>query len=910
MNPVPAIPAASSRRRFLIPEAIQTSGMDCGPAALKALLGGFRLPVSYGRLREACHTSVDGTSIDTLEEIARALGLGAEQIMIPPDHLLLRDSSALPAIVVARTVTGAAHFVVAWKAIGPWVQVMDPARGRLWLKRRALLDQLFSHAVTVPAATWRAFAGTNEFQMALRSRMRRAGISSRVADSQLAAAAADASWRGLASLDAAVRMLQHLRECGAISRFGAAAGLRGLIDSAGTAGTSIIPERFWSARQPEGSTEQGETVRVRGAVLVRAVTPQRSDPATAPAGHQDEATRSVPRSPELSAALAEAPARPLRLLLDAFRSWRVTGSVVVFGGIAIAALGVVFEALLLRSVLDISTLLQLPLQAVAGVAALVLFGVALLAIEGLLAFAERRAGSHLEGRLRIALLEKIPRLQDSYFQSRPIADMLERSHATHLLRTLPQLVVRFLRVVAEIIVTTAAIAWLDPRMATVAIVAAAAGAVIPLLGNLLLTERDLKVRTHAGALARFHLDALLGRTAIEAHGAEATLEREHEQLLAEWMKASIRLQRGSVAIEGTQMFVGFGLAAALLFGHFEGGLSGAMLLLAYWMLNLPALGYELALTAREYPAHRSTILRILEPLGAPEARDASDRPLETAAAATAGVRIDARRVSTAIAGHQILEQIDLQVSPGSHVAIVGPSGAGKSSLVGLLLGWQQPSHGQLLVDGKPLTAGRIDMLRRDTAWVDPTVQIWNESLVENLMYGSDSSAPSIADVLEAAALMSVIARLPDGMATRLGEGGALLSAGEAQRVRLARAMMRQGARLVILDEPFLGLERDRRRILLAQARQRWSGRTMLYVTHDVTETRGFDRVLVMDRGRIVEDGDPLQLSQMASSRYRRLLQAQEAVHARLTTGTEWRRVRVEAGRVVSEHGTAAFEQLA
>jgi len=74
---------ALGRRRFFIPEVIQTSGMDCGPAALKALLDGFRMPVSYGRLREACHTDVDGTSIDTLEEIAQTLHLHAEQIMIP-----------------------------------------------------------------------------------------------------------------------------------------------------------------------------------------------------------------------------------------------------------------------------------------------------------------------------------------------------------------------------------------------------------------------------------------------------------------------------------------------------------------------------------------------------------------------------------------------------------------------------------------------------------------------------------------------------------------------------------------------------------------------------------------------------------------------------------------------------------
>ena len=123
-------------------------------------------------------------------------------------------------------------------------------------------------------------------------------------------------------------------------------------------------------------------------------------------------------------------------------------------------------------------------------------------------------------------------------------------------------------------------------------------------------------------------------------------------------------------------------------------------------------------------------------------------------------------------------------------------------------------------------------------------------MLENLLYGSADPA-SVGSVLEASGLMPVLAKLPDGLATPLGESGTLISAGEGQRVRLARAMMRHDARLVLLDEPFVGLERERRRALLAQARQRWSGRTLLYVTHDVSETRAFDRVIVLERGRLL-----------------------------------------------------------
>ena len=118
-----------SRRRFLAPEVVQTSAMDCGPASLKCLLEGFGIPVSYGRLREACQTDVDGTSIDTIEEVAVQLGLEAEQVMVPDDHLLLPEAESLPAVAVTQLANGITHFVVIWRRHGRFVQVMDPGVG-------------------------------------------------------------------------------------------------------------------------------------------------------------------------------------------------------------------------------------------------------------------------------------------------------------------------------------------------------------------------------------------------------------------------------------------------------------------------------------------------------------------------------------------------------------------------------------------------------------------------------------------------------------------------------------------------------------------------------------------------------------------------------------------------------------
>ncbi len=98
-----------SGRRLFAPEVIQTSAIDCGPAALRCLLEGFGINASYGRLREACQTSVDGTSIDVIEQVANQLGLEAEQTMVPLDHLLIAEADVFPALLV-----GAMHFSARW----------------------------------------------------------------------------------------------------------------------------------------------------------------------------------------------------------------------------------------------------------------------------------------------------------------------------------------------------------------------------------------------------------------------------------------------------------------------------------------------------------------------------------------------------------------------------------------------------------------------------------------------------------------------------------------------------------------------------------------------------------------------------------------------------------------------------
>ncbi len=833
--------------------------MDCGPASLKALLEGFGIPVSYGRLREACQTGVDGTSVDTLEVAAQQLGLEATQIMLPADHLLAPQANALPALVVVRQPSGQAHFVVVWKRHGSWLQLMDPAVGRRWTRANRFLDDLFLHAQPVPSDAWAEWAATAEFRGPLAARIERLGGS---APSLIEAA-------GLARADAATRMVESLASRGALKRGVETSTVLERIASS----AHPIPSEYWSA---EPVADDPSTVVMRGAVLLK-VTGTRASSAVLP---------------ELAAALSERPTHPMRELLGLISQ---LPALTVAGALAIAAAAVVLEAVLLRGFFDLGDFLTQPGARAGAVSLLLAFSVLLLALEFSIMQGVLWLGRGLEAKLRLAFLKKLPRLEDRYLQSRPISDMGDRSHNVHLIRNAPLIASRFLRALLEIAITVAAIAWFYPAAAVPALLLAVVAVGVPLAAQPLLAERDLRMRTHSGALTRFYMDALLGLTAIRAHRGAAAVQYEQGMLLAEWARSGLSLQRAVVLVEALQITGGFALAGWTVWSQMHSGAAtGGLLLLAYWILNLPSLGQDAATAAWQYPMLRNTAMRLTEPLGAPEAPFAESDEFVPAPS------ISLQNVTVQASGHTILDDVSLEIAAGTHVAIVGASGAGKSSLVGLLLGWHCPSGGTVSVDGRPLDAQLLHALRRVTAWVDPQVQLWNRTLVQNLRYGAPESA--VDEVLEQAELRGVVSRLPQGLETALGEGGALVSGGEGQRVRMGRAMGRSLVSLGILDEPARGLDRERRRGLVTRARERWHSATLICISHDVEDTRSFDRVVVMDGGRIVEDGEPETLAADPGSRYRSLLNAESDVRQGLWASANWRRLRLSKGELKEEPG--------
>lgn len=867
---------------------------------------GFHKPVSYGRLREACQTDVDGTSIDTIEVVANQLGLRADQEMLPVDHLFLKDLEVWPALLVVRHADGPTHFVVVWRRIGNWLQVMDPAIGRRWVNVRTFCNEIFRHETAVPAEDWRDWAGSAEFRHALYLRILEARIDSKSAKKCIEQALADHSWFSIACLDASTRLLKLIADSkGVRTAHEAAILLTALLAS--TSGNradpfALVPADYWSV-YPDPAGDEGELL-MRGAVLMRV----RGLAGENGSVQGEDASETPELSPELAAALSETAVSPMRVVYGMLKTDGILSPLVLTGAIAIAAGAAVVEALLFRGIFDISALLNLPSQRLFAALGLIAFVAVLMAIRLPISSEALRLGRRFDTLLRMALLRKLPHLTDRYFQSRPISDMADRSHSIHLTRNVPMLGIRFVQTFFELILTLVGILIVAPGSFVPAILLAAFAIVVPFVMQPAINERDLRVRNHAATMNGFYLDTLLGLVPVRTHRAERAVGHQHEAILVEWARSSRRLARASVFADAVQSSGTIGLAAFLLVSHFisAGGVAGGDLLLIFWTLKLPATGSSLTGLAQQYPLQRNILLRLIEPLSAPEELPRkSGQAGALAAASTAakrvdgpdGVGIDIRDGLVLAAGHSVLQDINLHIEPGEHIAIVGLSGAGKSSLIGMLLGWHRLAEGDISVDGEALSSERLGDLRQKTAWLDPAVQVWNKSLIYNLTYSSaDADFGRTAEAIEQADLRGILQKLPEGLQTQLGEGGALLSGGEGQKVRLARTLVQGGVRLALLDEPFRGMDRGQRVAMLAQARERWRDITLLCVTHDVSETVGFPRVLVIEDGRIIEDGVPSDLAQ-SSSRYRDLLETERMVQTQMWAGKQWRHLEVRDGGV-------------
>src|SRR6185295_10664050 len=221
------------------------------------------------------------------------------------------------------------------------------------------------------------------------------------------------------------------------------------------------------------------------------------------------------------------------------------------------------------------------------------------------------------------------------------------------------------------------------------------------------------------------------------------------------------------------------------------------------------------------------------------------------------------------AGKPVLRNISFDISTGQKVALLGRSGAGKSTIISLLLRLYEIQDGEILIDSLNVKDYKRESLRQQIGIVMQDSVMFGASVRENIAYGKvDATPQEIVRAAQAANAHEFISKLEDGYDTVIGERGGTLSGGQRQRIAIARAFVRD-APILVLDEPMTGLDIESE-IAVRDALQRlMRGKTCLLITHDLLSAAAADRVLILEHGRIVEQGNPLELIE-TGERYRQL----------------------------------------
>ena len=236
-----------------------------------------------------------------------------------------------------------------------------------------------------------------------------------------------------------------------------------------------------------------------------------------------------------------------------------------------------------------------------------------------------------------------------------------------------------------------------------------------------------------------------------------------------------------------------------------------------------------------------------------------------------GARIEFRNVSFSyFDGHMVFDDFDLALEPGQRVGLVGQSGGGKSTLFGLLQRFYDVQRGRVLIDDQDIARVTQDSLREAIAIVPQDISLFNRSIMENIRYGRPGASND--DVLQAAtaARCDFIDTLPGGIATLVGDRGVKLSGGQRQRIAIARAFLKD-APILLLDEATASLDSESEEAIREALGRLMQDRTVIAIAHRLSTLRSFDRVIMLQGGRIIEDGPPDRLMRRGGP-YRELVQ--------------------------------------
>jgi ATP-binding cassette subfamily B protein len=554
-----------------------------------------------------------------------------------------------------------------------------------------------------------------------------------------------------------------------------------------------------------------------------------------------------------------APGVPLRRLVSLARpEWKNLAIACVF--LAIGSVGTLVYPQSLRFILDEALGQKDP--RVIDRAALLMIGVLVVqaAASSMRYVLFSVTGERIVAKLRADVYRAILRQEIAFFDSRSTGELTSRlaSDTTILQNTVSVNVSMALRNVATMIGGVAALVWTSPRLAAVMLAIVPPVAIGAVLYGRRVRALSREVQDALASSSQVAEESISGLRTVRSFAAEELEARRYALAVARSFDVAKRRAYMGGAFDFGASLSGFAVATAVLWygGHLV--MSGAMTvgaLTSFFVYTL-VVAFSLAAVSdvwADFMKASGAGARIFEILDRePAMGSGGERPTSIEGALEL---VDVSFRYPARPDAEVLTNVSLALLPGEVVALVGPSGSGKSTIAALLARMYDPVSGKIVLDGRDLASLDVEWLRTQVGAVSQEPLLFARSIADNIRYARPTATDAeVEEAARTANALEFVKRFPDGFATMVGERGVQLSGGQKQRIAIARAVLKD-PRILVLDEATSALDAESEHLVKEALERLMKGRTTLIIAHRLSTVMGADRVLVLDRGRVVQEGE-------------------------------------------------------
>ncbi|MCL2789111.1 MAG: ABC transporter ATP-binding protein/permease [Desulfobulbus sp.] len=469
-------------------------------------------------------------------------------------------------------------------------------------------------------------------------------------------------------------------------------------------------------------------------------------------------------------------------------------------------------------------------------------------------------GQSIMHRLRQHLFSHLLTLDLHYFHGHPAGRLVTR--LTNDIENMHEMFTSVMVTLFNDGLKLAGIFWflflMNGRLALVMAVFIPLAAISTMLFSRFAREQFRAIRSQLARINSFLAESLAGVAVIQCFGGQERSSRRHGELTREYLVHSFdQIKLFGLFMPLIDLMSSVAIALIIWYGggevirrHLTIGELAAFI--SYMRLFFQPLR-ELSQKYSIVQAAMASAERIFQTLDTRPVMTVPVRPLTTGTRAVMGL-VEFKGVEFGYEpGQSILHGIDLTIRPGETVALVGTTGAGKSTLISLLVRFYDPVAGQVLIDGEDIRTLPLDILRQRVGLIMQDIFILPDTVRANIILDQEPDEERLAAILDQTGLQAFVDRLPKGMDTRIGEGALNLSLGEKQLLSFVRALYRDPA-ILVLDEATASIDTESENMLEQAVAAGFRDRTSLVIAHRLSTIRRVDRIVVLDQGRIVEQG--------------------------------------------------------